>query len=486
VKFTTRVLLPIALVVAGAGLLGAWPAPQAPRDAPWQAVDRAPKHLDHTPFFTEPFSDGPSVTRACLGCHPESAPEVMATSHWTWKGDTVHNTAQGGPMQIGKANLFNNFCIGVQPNQPFCTSCHVGYGWEDDTFDFKDVSLVDCLICHDQSGGYAKKPGGAGLPADGVDLLASARSVARPNRANCGSCHFDGGGGNGVKHGDLDQTMLNPPARIDVHMGEHDLVCVDCHKTKDHEMSGRSMSVSVSDVNRALCTDCHAQRPHAEARLNGHVDAVACTTCHIPYMAVQTPTKLYWDWSTAGQDIGDDTHHYLKKKGTFNYGSHLAPEYAWYNGLSKRHLPGDKMDPSKVTSLNQPAGSIEDPTAKIWPFKVHRGKQVYDAQNLWFLAPKTAGKGGYWTEFDWDKALRLGEESTGLAYSGTYAFAATQMYWPLAHMVQSASEALGCVDCHSDTGRMNWHALGYGSDPAKSGGRRTLRATGTHREEGQQ
>ncbi|MCB9646424.1 MAG: tetrathionate reductase family octaheme c-type cytochrome [Deltaproteobacteria bacterium] len=480
-----RVGIPLLLVLGATALVYAWPSPPPPPDDPWAHVAKPPAHLDHAPFYTAPLADGPAVTKTCLSCHPESAKEVMATSHWTWTGDEVHRPG-AEPLRIGKANLFNNFCIAVTPNQPFCTSCHAGYGWKDKDFDFDEPTNVDCLVCHDQSGGYAKKPGGAGYPADGVDLLAAAKSVGRPNRSNCGACHFDGGGGDGVKHGDLDRTMLNPPPRIDVHMGKYNLTCVDCHKTHDHEITGRSMSVSVNDENRVFCTDCHSDRPHGEERLDSHTDAVACPTCHIPYMAVQTPTKLSWDWSTAGQDIGDDLHHYLKKKGTFHYAANVPPEYAWYNGLSKRHLPGDNIDPDKVTELNSPAGSLADPTAKIWPFKVHRGKQVYDVQNLYFLAPKTAGEGGYWTEFEWDKALRLGAEATGLAYSGEFGFAPTKMYWPLAHMIPPAAEALTCVDCHAEGGRMDWEALGYGSDPIRSGGRNTLRSVGTKREAGEQ
>ena len=479
-----RVGGPLLLALGATALVQAWPAARPPPDDPWAHLEAPPAHLDHGPFFDAPLADGPAVTRACLGCHPESAPELMATSHWTWKGDEVHRPG-AEPVRIGKANLLNNFCIGVQPNLPFCTSCHAGYGWKDADFDFEEPTNVDCLICHDTTGGYAKKPGGAGYPADGADLLAAAKSVGRPSRANCGACHFDGGGGDGVKHGDLDRTMLNPPERVDVHMGRHDLVCVDCHKTHDHEIDGRSMSVSVADVNRVFCTDCHSERPHGEERLDAHTDAVACPTCHIPFMAIETPTKMSWDWSTAGQDLGDDTHHYLKKKGSFVYARQARPEYAWYNGLSRRHLPGDRVDPAQVTSLNVPAGSLADPTAKIWPFKVHRGKQAFDVQNRWLLAPKTAGPGGYWTEYDWDKALRLGAEATGLAYSGEYGFAPTEMYWPLAHMIPPASEALSCVDCHAEGGRMDWVALGYGSDPIRSGGRDTLRTVGTEREAGE-
>jgi hypothetical protein len=83
-------------------------------------------------------------------------------------------------------------------------------------------------VCHAQSG-YTK--GKYGNPADGVDLAAAAQSVAAPTRAQCGACHFNGGGGNGVKHGDLDESLLYPTEELDVHMGKLNLLCTDCHRT---------------------------------------------------------------------------------------------------------------------------------------------------------------------------------------------------------------------------------------------------------------
>ena len=453
-------------------------------DDPWAKMPKPPKHLDHAPFFDAPFEDGPAVTKACLECHPESSKEVMATSHWSWKGEHAQVPGHEGQVRIGKANLINNFCIGVQPNIETCSSCHAGYGWKDDTFDFENEALVDCLVCHDQSATYAKTNGG--LPAEGVDLLESAKSVGRPTRSNCGQCHFDGGGGDAVKHGDLDRTLMFPTERIDVHMGRHDFACVDCHRAPDHDIQGRSMSVGVGDGNRVYCTDCHDDAPHGNERLDAHTEAVACMTCHVPQMAVETPTKMWWDWSTAGQDRPDeDPHHYLKKKGSFEYAAEVSPEYYWYNGLSTRYLLGDPVDPEGVTPMNEPLGSINDPTAKIWPFKVHRGKQIYDARNGYFMVPKTAGEGGYWAEFDWDQALRLGAETTGLPYSGAYAFAETIMYWPLAHMVPPKEESLGCRDCHGKDGRLDWRALGYAGDPAERGSRRAAGRVGSERDRGE-
>jgi mono/diheme cytochrome c family protein len=38
------------------------------------------------------------------------------------------------------------------------------------------------------------------------DLTQIAQHVGKPGRANCGACHFSGGGGDAVKHGDLDSS----------------------------------------------------------------------------------------------------------------------------------------------------------------------------------------------------------------------------------------------------------------------------------------
>jgi hypothetical protein len=180
---------------------------------------------------------------------------------------------------------------------------------------------------------------------------------------------------------------------------------------------------------------------------------------------------MHWDWSTAGQDREEDPHEYLKIKGSFVYEKQFMPEYAWYNGTAGRYLMGDKIDPSRPTSLNTPHGAIEDETAKIWPFKIHRATQLYDTEYDYLLNPKTAGEGGYWTDFDWDQAARLGSAVVGLAYSGHYDFAPTEMYLPLTHMVAPAGQALQCVDCHSSAGRLDWAALGYEGDPINRGGR---------------
>lgn len=436
---------------------------------PW---DRVPSHIpetNHAALLTGPYESGPQVTAACLECHEDAAEQMMGTVHWTWKAEPVVVEGRDEPVALGKANAINNFCIGIQGNWPACTSCHAGYGWEDQTFDFTEATSVDCLVCHDNSGQYVK--GDSGIPVEGVDLAVAAQSVGGPTRSNCGDCHFEGGGGDAVKHGDLDTSLAFPSASVDVHMGEHDFVCTDCHQTEDHVISGRAASVSLDDTNGIACTDCHATDLHDDDRINAHTSSVACQTCHIPTEALREPTKIHWDWSAAGLDIPEDVHEYLKIKGSFIYEDNLVPQYAWSNNTVSRYLLGDPISPDGITALNAPNGSIDDPLAKITPFKIHTAVQVYDPVNGYLLQPKTYGEGGYWTEFDWDLAVRLGSEIVGLDYSGEYGFTNTTMHWPTTHMVQSADHALQCNDCHGDGGRLDWEGLGYQGDPMVYGGR---------------
>ncbi len=116
-----------------------------------------------------------------------------------------------------------------------------------------------------------------------------------------------GGGGDAVKHGDLDSTLKDPPRTHDVHMGGQDFRCQDCHVTMNHKIAGASTTSAVSE-GRVSCVDCHDPEPHPKANpvldtLNRHCDTVACQTCHIPRFAKAKPTLMFWDWSRAGMEM---------------------------------------------------------------------------------------------------------------------------------------------------------------------------------------
>ena len=198
---------------------------------------------DHSQFpqLKKTFSEPQQVTEACIACHNERHKEVMRSSHWNWeRGEYMEGR---GVRYVGKKNLLNNFCIGVAGSRQSCDKCHIGYGWGDKGFDFADARNVDCLACHDNSGTYLKAAGGAGNPDATVDLTKVAQHVGRPQRTNCGTCHFFGGGGNNVKHGDLEMALFDTTRDVDVHMGSDgvDMSCVDCHTREQAPDDGQAV-----------------------------------------------------------------------------------------------------------------------------------------------------------------------------------------------------------------------------------------------------
>lgn len=484
---------------------------------------------DHTkfPILQRVFTSGPEVTTACLSCHTEADDQMMHSIHFKWAFD---NPRTG--QQLGKSVVVNSFCGNVAGNEPRCTSCHAGYGWDDmstppprqstvgsgwdvtlprPTAESQQSNAVDCLACHDRSGQYTKgatmaghvpvdpvKPGMktiTGATAWAVDLKQAAQSVGMPGRENCGNCHFYGGGGDNVKHGDLSSALYNPTKEVDVHMATDGLnfTCSTCHVTDKHTWAGSRYDVMASDPHGtgkpgerrdvATCESCHSNTPHPVGsnplliargmKLNDHTDKIACQTCHIPEFARGgVATKTLWDWSTAGQldngkvikrheytqSDGKELHTYLSTKGDFDWGEDVVPFYSWFNGQVEYTLADATIDPSQTVEINRIGGTLGEAGARIWPFKRMVGRQAYDAGNnklayshVWGPETDTA----FWTNFDWATAVEAGMKAAGSEYSGEYGFVDTHMYWPITHMVAPAEKALECQSCHAQDGRLD-------------------------------
>ncbi|MFZ5515542.1 MAG: tetrathionate reductase family octaheme c-type cytochrome [Candidatus Zhuqueibacterota bacterium] len=425
---------------------------------------------DHKDKIEGPITTPQQVTEQCLACHEEIGTDIMKTQHWTWLSEPFQAPGNGA-IQMGKQNIVNNFCIAVPSNWPRCTSCHISYGWKDTSFDLNDPSNIDCLICHDQTGTYKKVATGAGMPAENIDLLKVAQSVGKTTRQNCGTCHFDGGGGDGVKHGDLDASLLKPTKNLDVHMGGNDYTCTECHRTEEHLVLGASHASMAKNANHVSCTDCHETAPHQKEKLNNHTNAVSCQTCHIPEYGRGNATKIWWDWSSAGKDIVPAKDEfgkelYDKKKGDFKWAKNVRPSYLWYNGQATYYQFGDKINTQKPVALNKLTGKISDANSKIYPFKVMRGKQIYDQVNNYLIIPKLFGEKGYWKDWDWNVAAREGMTAVNLAYSGQFDFVETEMYIPIHHMVAPKEQSLKCYNCHHKSKSiLDWKSLGYSDDP---------------------
>ena len=424
----------------------------------------------HADKVKGPFKSGPEVTATCIGCHDKQTKDFMKTVHWTWS--KKQEVPGKGVKDLGKKNAINNFCIALPSNEPRCTSCHAGYGWKDASFDFSKADNVDCLICHDTTGTYKKIPTGAGAPDAKVDLEKVAQSVGKTSRQTCGACHFFGGGGDHIKHGDLDSSLGTPNRAMDVHMAKEgkNMTCGSCHKAKDHVIPGQALSVSPAGGLTLDCADCHSAKPHKNTVYNKHIEKIACQTCHIPTFARTLPTKIWWDWSTAGKDVKEIPKDqwgqvlYDKMKGDFKWDKDVVPTYMWFNGSVERQLLGEKFDPSKMPiHHNYPMGKKGEKNAKIWPFKIMKGKQMYDPESNIFIVPQLFG--GYWKHWNWNQSMTDGMKAAGLPFSGKYDWIETDMYWKVTHMVVPKEKSLKCTDCHGPKGVMNWKALGYEGDP---------------------
>lgn len=181
--------------------------------------------------------------------------QLHRTKHWTWE----YQHPETGQV-LGKKHEPNVFCGSILSNYPRCTSCHIGYGWEDASFDFSSEENVDCLACHDTTGTYSKFPTDAGHPcyADRMvkgklvqapDQAQLAQHVGMTSRETCGACHFSGGGHDGVKHGDLDSSLIEPDQALDLHMAADglDFTCATCHTSDRHQVDGSRYRMTAKD-----------------------------------------------------------------------------------------------------------------------------------------------------------------------------------------------------------------------------------------------
>lgn len=451
--------------------LGRTLAKQAVKDSKrWSTTDH--KKVE---ALNQNFMSGEEITGACLSCHSEAATQFHKSIHWTWLA-----SEDPGDVRYGKAgHSVNNFCIsGNAMEDKGCLSCHTSW-------DQKGVKgEVNCLKCHNDSGfnfdealsdikafSEDDDPETKEIMADLQNGVREAvTQVTLPTRQNCGECHFKGGGGDGVKHGDLDTSLTKPNRMLDVHMGTDgkNFSCTRCHTTVDHHIAGRIYTNPAVETRKSLieddlapkitCVSCHSSEPHKnDSKMNDHTDVVSCQACHIPDFARVNPTMTWWDWSKAGKLKDGKPYHddgefgkpiYKSIKGEFVWKKNVEPEYFWFNGSLTSTTADDIIDPAGIVKVSHPVGDRTDPEARIFPFKIHRGKQPYDKINKKLLAPLLSGPNGFWTTFDMNDAIEHGNKAIGVPYSGEFDYVETTYAFPITHMVPPKENALQCSECH--------------------------------------
>lgn len=456
------ILLAVAALLAVAG-------PSRAGDTP------ASTHQDHFEHY--------EGTATCLACHQQEAESFFHSQHYQWLGETP-DLVNGEGRRFGKLNTMNDFCtspganwIGNVTNSDGtvlaqgCSKCHAGLGKRPEpTLSREQLENIDCLICHasgyrrdlylDEAGDPVWKPI---LWRNQPGLDSVSKRISLPKREMCLRCHAGAGGGQNYKRGDLEYALAACDRDDDVHMGSdgQDMACTECHTGADHRVRGRGADLSGTDVPgpRLACAGCHDEAPHAEPVLDAHVRRVACETCHIPTFARTDATDMVRDWSTPRRH--EEANKY---SATITLEKDVVPAYAWWNGKSRLQPLGEpvRVEKDGTVGIMLPQGSRRDRGARIYPFKLHRGRLPVLSDERW-LVPIAVEE--FFADGDIDKAVREGGRDAYGREDADYEWIDVKRYMGIYHGVRPVEHALQCLDCHGEESRLDWAALGYGGDP---------------------
>jgi hypothetical protein len=399
-------------------------------------------------FIEKNGYNGPAT---CEECHPGTAKNFLNTVHWK-HASRVTNVDNLDPLkEYGMKNRIYTFCNGNDivnnlketPKNSAgktkitgCNSCHPGNHLQDVGSTGPDAEkVIDCLICHSSDYDFRLRKttkDEQGKIVMGQDRsVKAALAVGKPSVKNCMVCHESAGGGVLIKRG----FAFTP--ENDVHAARK-MVCVDCHKAKDHRMpTGFDPNNWASDGLRVECSDCHGLKPHKDADYNLHTAKIACETCHIPRTGGAF-AKDFTRWEMGADKFYEPTT--LKKEVNEN-----VPVYAWYNQTVENtaHFIG-------------PKGNRTDKNSKIYPFKIYLGKGFYDEYTDTLLA------------MDFAPPMANGDTLAGVASAakelGIKKYKPVPgwqtIYFSISHLV-TKKKALSCENCHAANGILNFKALGY-------------------------
>lgn len=341
---------------------------------------------------------------ACLGCHDggsagDQYTHAFNSVHYKWEGDAPDMV--GGPAVQGKIfGAMNSYCINILGNWGVCGKCHAGRGVKPGSGDTK--ANVDCLMCHNEEYALARTRLGDGSmgPLTPTDTMYN--NPAAPTKTNCLKCHAFGGGGDGVKRGDLaNELITNTDPNYDVHMNNSgaNKQCIDCHSLEgSHKISGRGSDLRPTDSTvPATCTNCHTGMDsgtgHEDAGANRtdadrHVARVSCQACHISTYG-KSPTETHRIWRTHhdGQDAETCTDCPGHPDRVDE--SNLTPAYAFWNGKNDNYLLGEVATYNAATDTyrtSMPVGDVNADDAavggKLYPFKYKTSEAPISEENM--------------------------------------------------------------------------------------------------------
>lgn len=307
-----------------------------------------------------------------------------------------------------------------------CNNCHIGASWNPE----KDTP--DCTRCH----------------VSATPVLGD----AEVDTSRCMTCHMK----DTAKRGDLFEP------EFDVHI-DAGFVCQDCHirvtdESSDHQfLKGTAMDTTEKTMMGTMsCTmsGCHEALPHSSKKskgreLNGHIDKVACETCHTglrPAAALKSR-----DWTTFTLVDGKPASPVTIKRS-----ADWLPVHKWYDNTGPG-ISGDFHLPILGFTERR---DVEG--AKIYPFNAVTVDWFVRSKNSDYddviIVPEVKA-----ADADQDGNVTL--EEMQAVYKKARLITA-DMNFSINHSVVPASQAFTCNDCHGGKAWvLDWNQLGYDKDP---------------------
>ncbi len=275
-----------------------------------------------------------------------------------------------------------------------CGQCHIGGSYDPATEKMMPGGVIpaetkegiDCLICHSQNYDMNYKyviKDKVGYRWNQDRTMEAAMSVTIPTNKNCLNCHQHNMGGDVYQYnvaakslGYKNQRILHGGAKRgnpfssedDVHAAAG-LQCLDCHVPEGHKIprgvKGTDLVANDLPNRKVDCENCHTSAPHTKNKLedvilNGHVNRIACETCHITSLQNSSVVLRDWVHPTWDKEDGMYVPTDILRSGKPDVGI----TYLWFNGngtflanaLGNNPNHTDKYNPlmDQLVTINNP------------------------------------------------------------------------------------------------------------------------------------
>ena len=281
----------------------------------------------------------------------------------------------------------------VEMRSDGCGGCHIGGNYQPATEKMMPIGDVpeeakkgvDCLICHSQNYDmnyrYVIKDK-VGLRWNQDRTMKSAMSVTLPSDKNCLNCHQHDLGGDAYKYNEAAKSLGFEAKRLlhagtkrgtgwspadDVH-SKAGLICTDCHVPEGHKIPRGAKGVDLvsNDLpgKKVACENCHTSAPHTRSKdrviLNGHVNRLACETCHITKLQSENVVLRDWIHPLWNEEEGIYTPVDIYRSGKTDKGF----TFLWFNGYGTfmANALGDNPSyPGHYDPFSNQIAVIDDP-----------------------------------------------------------------------------------------------------------------------------